>query len=98
MTGVALTVGTLLLVAWLIGAAGGPESYSAVTAFAGSIVGRVLVAGWIFAFFYHLCNGVRHLFWDAGRGFEIEQARASGWTVVVVSSVATLASLAAFYL
>ncbi|MEO0573936.1 MAG: succinate dehydrogenase, cytochrome b556 subunit [Pseudomonadota bacterium] len=98
LTGVALTAGTLLLVAWLIGAASGPEAYASVAGFAGSIVGRLMIAGWTYAFFYHLCNGIRHLFWDAGRGFEIEQATASGWLVVTVSSFATLAALAALYL
>lgn len=98
LTGVALTAGTLLLVAWLIAAASGPEAYASVAGFAGSIIGKLMIAGWIYAFFYHLCNGIRHLFWDAGRGFEIEQATASGWFVVATSSIATLAALAALYL
>jgi len=48
--------------------------------------------GWLFSAFYHLCNGIRHLFWDAGYGFELKDAYRSGWTVVVVSLIATALS------
>lgn len=92
MTGVVMSIGAIALVWWLFAVASGPEAYAAFTAVAGSIIGRIAIAGWLFTFFYHLCNGVRHLFWDAGKGFEIEQARASGWTVVTVSALATVAA------
>ena len=90
LTGVAMSVGTLLLVGWLVAAASGPEGYAHFSGFAGSLVGKLMIAGWIFGFFYHFANGIRHLFWDAGKGFEMHQARASGWTVVAASSVATI--------
>lgn len=92
MTGVALSVGAVALVWWLFAIASGPEAYAVFLSVAGSIVGKIAIAGWLFTFFYHLCNGVRHLFWDVGKGFAIEQARASGWTVVTVSALATLAA------
>ena len=75
-TGFALAVGTLLFVWWLISAAAGPQTYAVVEAFLSSWIGTLLLIGWSFAVFYHLCNGIRHLFWDAGRGFEIETVTA----------------------
>ncbi|MEL6300223.1 MAG: succinate dehydrogenase, cytochrome b556 subunit [Pseudomonadota bacterium] len=89
MTGVALSAGTLLFVAWLIAIASGGESYDQFGAILGSIIGKVVIAGFVYALFYHLSNGIRHLFWDAGKGFEMEQATRSGWAVVIVSAAAT---------
>jgi len=96
-TGVALAVGTLLLVYWLVAAASGPESFATAQELIGSVVGRILLLGWTWALFYHLCNGVRHLFWDAGRGFELKTAYASGWTVVGASFLLTLIAWIAGY-
>lgn len=89
-TGIALAVGTLLLVWWLVAAASGPEAYAGVQGFIGSWLGRLLLFGWTWSLFYHLCNGIRHLFWDAGYGFELETVTRSGWTVVAGSVVLTL--------
>ena len=91
-TGVALSVGAIYLAVWVICAAGRPDTYAGFQSFNTSILGRVLLGGWLFSAFYHLCNGIRHLFWDAGYGFEIKDAYRSGWIVVGVSAVATLAS------
>ncbi len=92
LTGVALAIGTLLLVYWLAAAAAGPEAFSDAQALIGSFVGRLLLFGWTFALFYHLCNGIRHLFWDAGWGFELTVAYRSGWLVVIASAALTLLS------
>ena len=92
MTGVALAFGTLLLIYWLAAAAGGPESFATAQALIGSILGRLLLFGWTFALFYHLCNGIRHLSWDAGWGFELPTVYRSGWTVVLASLALTGAS------
>lgn len=89
MTGVALAVGSLVLLYWLVAAASGPEAYARAQGLLGSVVGKLLLAGWTWAFFYHLCNGVRHLFWDAGKGFEIKRAYASGYVVIGCSFVLT---------
>ncbi|MSO80331.1 MAG: succinate dehydrogenase, cytochrome b556 subunit [Alphaproteobacteria bacterium] len=89
-TGMALAAGMLLLVWWLVAAAAGPEAFAAVQWFNGSILGRLLLLGFTWALCYHLCNGVRHLFWDAGYGFEIPDAYRSGWGAVVASSGLTL--------
>ncbi|HEV2334238.1 MAG TPA: succinate dehydrogenase, cytochrome b556 subunit [Stellaceae bacterium] len=88
--GVALTLGAILLVWWFGAAADGPEAYAGVQAFLGSWLGRLLLFGWSLALFYHLCNGLRHLWWDTGRGFELKTAYASGWTVVGATIVLTL--------
>jgi len=90
LTGVALAVGTLVLVWWIVAAASSAAAFATVQSVIGSWYGLVLMAGWTFALLFHLCNGVRHLFWDAGRGFELPQVYASGWAVVVVSIVLTV--------
>ncbi len=90
ITGVALSVGMLLLVWWLIAAASGPEAYEAVQGFVGSWFGLFLLFAWSLSLFYHLCNGIRHLFWDAGYGFEIPTAYASGWAVLIATGALTL--------
>ena len=95
ITGVALAVGTILLVYWLIAAAAGPEAYATAQALIGSWLGRILLFGWTFALFFHLTNGIRHLFWDAGFGFELKTVYASGWTVVALAAVLTLVSFIA---
>jgi succinate dehydrogenase / fumarate reductase, cytochrome b subunit len=97
MTGVALAIGTLVLVYWLIAAAVGPGAFATAQEFIGSILGRTLLFGWTVALFYHLCNGIRHLFWDAGRGFELRTAYASGWAVVIVTAALSVIAWIAGY-
>lgn len=90
MTGIALAVGTLLLVAWLVSAATSDAAFAAVSGFIGSPIGYILVFGWTLALFFHLCNGIRHLAWDAGYGFELPTVHASGWAVVIAACVLTV--------
>ncbi len=90
LTGVALVVGTLLLVYWLVAAAAGPGSYAAAQGFIGSWFGLLLLFGWSFALLYHLCNGIRHLVWDAGYGFELETAYRSALVVIAASTGLTV--------
>ena len=89
-TGIALAVGTLLLVWWLVAAATGENAFADVQAFIGSWIGKLLLLGWSFAIFYHMCNGIRHLFWDAGRGYELETAYATGRIVVAAAIILTI--------
>ena len=89
-TGVALAVGTVALVWWLLALASGPEYFDFVQTAFGSILGRLALLGWTWSLFYHLSNGVRHLVWDAGWGFELGVAQASGWIVMLSSVVLTL--------
>ncbi|MBT8145006.1 MAG: succinate dehydrogenase, cytochrome b556 subunit [Gammaproteobacteria bacterium] len=88
-TGVALAAGLLLLIGWLVAAATGPESYTQVRDLLSSLPGVLILVAFAWAFSYHLCNGIRHLFWDAGIGFEKTQYRASGWAVVIASAAIT---------
>lgn len=92
ITGVGLAVGTLLLVYWLAAAAAGPEAFDTAQAIIGSLIGRLFLLGWTLALFYHLCNGIRHLVWDAGYGFELPVAYRSGLIVIAATLVLTLLS------
>ncbi len=97
ITGVALTFATLLLTWWLVAAAYGPEQFEDAQAFLGSWIGQLLLWGFTFAVFYHLANGVRHLLWDFGWGFEMDQVRKSGIAVIAFAAAATLITLVAAY-
>ncbi|MEQ1437846.1 succinate dehydrogenase, cytochrome b556 subunit [Fontimonas sp. SYSU GA230001] len=94
ITGIGLSLGTLLLTGWLVALAGGPQWYAAYSAQLTAWYGQVLLFGWSWALMYHLCNGIRHLFWDIGRGFELKTAERSGYAVVVVSLTLTAAAWA----
>jgi len=83
ITGVLLSFGFLLLVYWLAAAAAGAERYAAALQALGSPLAQLVLFGVTFSFCYHLLNGVRHLFFDMGRGFELATARKSGWAVAV---------------
>ncbi len=89
ITGIGLTIGTLLLTSWIVAATHGGDSYAAFTAFVGSPFGYFLLLGFSLALFYHLCNGIRHLFWDAGMNFEIAQTNSGNWLVMVGTVVLT---------
>ncbi len=97
LTGVALAVGGLLLTYWLVSAAYGPDAFARAQAFLASWFGRLILFGFTFSLFYHLCNGIRHLAWDIGWGFELPKLRASGIAVVVVSLGLTVVSWIAAY-
>lgn len=90
ITGTVLAAGLLLLVYWLAALASGDAAYASALAVLGSWPVRLLLFVASFAFFYHLANGIRHLWWDSGRGFEIPQVYASGWAVIVSASLLTL--------
>jgi succinate dehydrogenase / fumarate reductase cytochrome b subunit len=77
ITGVLLSMGFFVLVYWLAAAAGGPDRYAAAVALLASLPLQLVLFGVVMAFCYHLLNGVRHLFFDAGRGFELATARKS---------------------
>jgi succinate dehydrogenase / fumarate reductase cytochrome b subunit len=90
LTGIALAAGSILLAWWLVTVAAGGELFVATHAFIVSPVGMLLLFAWSIAFFYHLCNGIRHLVWDAGYGFEIRNAYRSGYIVLVATALLTV--------
>ena len=90
ITGIALSVGAILLVSWLGAASDGPEPYAGMQRFLGSWIGLLLLFGWSVALFYHLCNGIRHLWWDTGHGLELPGVYGSGWTMLAATLVLTV--------
>ncbi len=91
VTGVAMSVGLIVFCAWLLSAATGAADYDRVVSLLSSVIGRLMLIGFSFAFFFHLANGVRHLFWDVGYGFEKYQANASAWFVLLLAGGMTAA-------
>lgn len=92
-TGIMLSLGAVVLTYWLLALAGGESSYEAARSLLGSLPGLLALCLWAFSFYYHLCNGVRHLFWDVGAGFELKSVYASGYAVIAVSLALTLATI-----
>lgn len=89
VTGGALMLGLVALVLWLIALVAGPATFAMVNGWLATPVGLALLFLWTLALFLHLGNGIRHLFWDVGIGFELASARRSAWFVVVFTLVAT---------
>jgi len=89
-TGVMLSLGGLVFTTWLVSMSRGPDAYLGVVGWLRSPLGALLLFGWSFCFFFHLCNGVRHLAWDAGYGFAVPRARATGYTAVAVAVLLTI--------
>lgn len=90
VTGCALSAGTLLLVWWLVAAATSDAAFGTVSAVVHTWLGQMVLFGWTAALWYHFCAGIRHLFWDAGYGFELPQVHASGRLVLVATAVLTV--------
>lgn len=90
VTGVALSLGALLTVWWFLAAATGPEYFAVVDGLVTSFIGDLVMLGSLWALSYHFCNGIRHLYWDTGRGFELETVRKTGIAAVAGSVVLTL--------
>lgn len=91
VTGVMLTVGAFGFACWLLALAEGGEHYARAAAIVASPFGMLLLFGFSLALVYHLLNGLRHLAWDMGRGFEIPEFYRSGWTVALLTVVFTAA-------
>jgi succinate dehydrogenase / fumarate reductase cytochrome b subunit len=90
-TGIALYVGALIVAAWAVSLASGPEAYAGFKALLGSIPGKVVMFGLTLSVFYHLGNGIRHLTWDTGHGLDVKSANASAVVVFAFAAAATLA-------
>ena len=92
VTGIALSVGLLLMVWWLVAAATGPQAFATAQGFIGSPIGLILMFGWTLSLWYHFCNGIRHLVWDAGHGYAIKTSHQSALITVVAAAVLTVLS------
>lgn len=89
-TGVGLAVGTVFMTWWLVAAALGPGPYEATKELYGSWLGLLVLFGFSVCLFYHMCNGIRHLLWDIGLLFEIEEVNQSGWLMLFAAVVLTV--------
>jgi len=89
-TGMALYAGALIIAGWAVALASGPDAFDAYRALLASPLGLLVLFGLTFSLFYHLANGVRHLFWDSGRGFDPKTADMTGWAAIAFGVVATV--------
>jgi succinate dehydrogenase / fumarate reductase cytochrome b subunit len=97
VTGIGLALGTMLLAWWLIAVASGPEAYQTFTDVAANPLGQIVLYGFVWALAYHLLNGIRHLAWDVGYGFDKRTAAAASWFVIIASVVVTALVFALVY-
>lgn len=86
-TGVALYAGAGLLALWLFAAASGPELFGLVSGLLASPIGLIILFGFSWAALFHALNGIRHFFWDAGRGFALAIAQRTAWLVFLSSFI-----------
>ncbi len=91
ISGVMLAIGAILFAFWISSLAYYPHVALAIFDFLASIPGRLFLFAWTLTLFYHLCNGIRHLFWDVGKGFEMKQVYQSGWITVAATLILTCA-------
>ena len=89
-TGIGLAGGVTLLVAWLVCLAWLPDFYPLFMSLLTSIIGKIFLFGWTWAFFYHLSTGIRHLLWDAGWGLSLKGIYTSGYIALTISTLLTL--------
>ncbi|AUH34965.1 succinate dehydrogenase, cytochrome b556 subunit [Paracoccus tegillarcae] len=97
VTSVALVVGLLMITWWLVAAVSGPDAFDFADGLLRSWFGFLVMLGATWALIYHALAGIRHLFYDAGIGIEIEAAQKSSWVIIVGSVVLTLLSLILFF-
>ena len=90
ITGIALSVGSILLVAWILSAVHSAESFASMNRFLGGFIGQFVLFGWTFSLIYHSVSGIRHLIWDTGRLLEVKQIYSSSKIVVAITIVLTL--------
>ncbi len=98
LTGIALSVGSILLAWWLVAVASGGQMFAVTRTFIASPIGILLLVFWSVAFFYHLCSGIRHLAWDAGYGFDLRDAYRSGYGVLMMTGLLTVLTWLYVYL
>jgi succinate dehydrogenase / fumarate reductase cytochrome b subunit len=90
VTGVALSVGTLVVAWWLIAAASGADQYDTFSTYSRSPLGLLILFGFVWSLSFHLLNGIRHLAWDSGFGFKVKTAERTGVLVYALSLIAAV--------
>ena len=88
-TGIVLSIGSIILVLWIVTLTLGESTYLMFSNIINNWFGKFIIFGFTFALFYHLSNGIRHLFWDAGYGYELNHAYISGISVIISSLLLT---------
>ncbi|MGB3688330.1 MAG: succinate dehydrogenase, cytochrome b556 subunit [Jannaschia helgolandensis] len=94
ISGNALIVAALMITWWFVAAAAGPDAFATADAFLTSWFGKLVFIGSIWAIWYHLLGGIRHLIWDTGRALDVATAEMMGWGMVVGSILLTLITIA----
>ena len=97
ITGVVIWAGAVMMNYWIASATYGPEAFARAQWFLGSWFGRLVLLGLTGATFYHLANGIRHLAWDIGWGYEMDKLNISGWAVLIFTGVMTVLTFLAGY-
>jgi len=88
-----MAISTPVLVYWLMTIAAGPEAYTSLQQCFSHWFAKLFLAAWAFAFFYHMSNGIRHLFWDVGKGYELETLNKSGYAVLASALILTVITI-----
>ncbi len=91
LTGMVLALGVVVFTYWLYQVTTNPVMADQMTRFFSAGIGIVVIYAWVFTFNYHLCNGIRHLFWDAGKGYSIPMVYKSGILVILMAVILTVA-------
>lgn len=89
-TGAILFIGLLLLIWGLVAIANGLDTWQVMHLFLSSWFGKLLLLGFSFSLYYHLCNGIRHLLWDIGKGLSVNEVHQSAWIVIIMSLILTI--------
>lgn len=90
ITGASLAIGTILVTAFLIAAATGEAEYNLVMGLATSVFGQIILFLWSAALYFHMCNGIRHMFWDTGRFLEKDKAMRANYVVLSAAFILTV--------
>ncbi|MFZ4762959.1 MAG: succinate dehydrogenase, cytochrome b556 subunit [Alphaproteobacteria bacterium] len=97
LTGVALIVGIFVFALWVAALGFSQPCFEKMQGFFGSLFGQFFLLGWTWSLFYHLFNGIRHLVWDTGHGYDLKNVYRSGWFTVIGSVLATAITVIAAY-
>ena len=84
-TGIVLSIGSIILVLWIVALTLGESTYLIYLNIINNWFGKLIIFGFTFALFYHLSNGIRHLFWDAGYGFDLKISKITGYATLILS-------------